>query len=109
LDNYSTIYLINSKDLIDSSIFIKVKIDNYIKAGITSLPIIGYSIRIIKNIINRPIEPYTKNLILYNIIIIKGFYINIISEACLAEKKAWYYRYNFIVRLGDYKENIVLI
>ena len=59
--------------------------------------------------INRPVGPRTKNLILYNIIVIKGFYINIISEACLVEKKAWYYRYNLIVRLGDYKENIVLI
>jgi hypothetical protein len=53
--------------------------------------------------------PYIKDLILYNIIVIKGFHINIISEARLAEKKAWYYRYNFIVRLEDYKENIILI
>jgi hypothetical protein len=63
----------------------------------------------IKNIVNRPLELYTKDLILYNITVIKEFYINIVSEVRLTEKKAWYYRYNLIIRLGDYKENIVLI
>jgi hypothetical protein len=58
------------------------------EAGITSLLIIRYSTRIIKNVINRSAGPRTKNLILYNIIVIKGFYINIISKACLVEKKA---------------------
>jgi hypothetical protein len=101
--------LVNSKNLIDSNTFIKAKIDNYIKAEITSLSITGYSTYIIKNIVNKPSGPYTKNLILYNIIVIKGFYINIISKAYLIEKKTWYYRYNLTIRLGDYKENIVLI
>ena len=109
LDNYSTIYLVNSKNLINSSTFIKAKINNYIKAEITSLPIIKYSTYIIKNIVNRPTELYTKDLIFYNIAVIKEFYINIISKAYLVEKKAQYYRYNLIVRLGDYKENIILI
>jgi hypothetical protein len=59
-----------------------------VKAGITSLLIIKYSTYIIKNMINGPVEPYTKDLILYNIIVIKGFHINIISKAYLAEKKA---------------------
>jgi hypothetical protein len=80
--------LVNSKDLIDSGTFIKVKIDNYIETGITSLPITGYNTHIIKNIVNRSSGLYIKDLILYNITVIKGFYINIISEACLAEKKA---------------------
>jgi hypothetical protein len=42
----------------------------------------------IKNVVNRPIRPRTKDLILHDIIVIKEFHINIISEACLAEKKA---------------------
>ena len=88
LNNYNTIYLVNSKNLINSSTFIKAKINNYIEVEITSFLITRYSTYIIKNIVNRPIELYTKNLILYNIIIIKGFYINIISEAYLIEKKA---------------------
>ena len=102
-------YLVNSKDLINSGTFIKAKINNYVKARITSLLIIRYSTRIIKNIINKPAGLYTKDLIFYNIIVIKEFYVNIISEARLAKKKAWYYKYNLIIRLGNYKENIVLI
>jgi hypothetical protein len=81
-------YLVNSKDLINSGIFIKVKINNYIEAGITSLLIIRRNTHIIKNVVNRPAGPHTKDLILYDIIVIKGFYVNIISKACLAEKKA---------------------
>jgi hypothetical protein len=45
--------------------------------------IIKYSTYIIKNKVNRLIKLYTKDLILYNIIVIKGFYINIISKTCL--------------------------
>jgi hypothetical protein len=81
-------YLVNSKDLINSGTFIKAKINNYVKAGITSLPIIGRSTYIIKNVVNGPTGPRTKNLILYNIIVIKGFHVNIVSEARLAKKKA---------------------
>jgi len=88
LDNYSTIYLVNSKNLINSGTFIKAKINNYIEAEITSLSIIRYNTYIIKNIVNKPVELYTKDLILYNIIVIKGFYINIISKAYLVKKKA---------------------
>ena len=102
-------YLVNSKDLINSGTFIKAKINNYVKAGITSLPIIRRGTRIIKNVINRPAGPRTKDLILYNIIVIKEFHINIISKARLAKKKAWYYEYNLIIRLGDHKENVILI
>ena len=81
-------YLVNSKNLINSGTFIKVKINNYIEAEITSFLIIRYNTYIIKNVINKPAGSRTKDLILYNIIIIKGFYINIISKACLAKKKA---------------------
>jgi hypothetical protein len=59
-----------------------------VKAGITSLLIIRHSTYIIKNIVNRPAGPCTKDLILYNIIVIKEFHVNIVSKACLAEKKA---------------------
>ena len=72
---YFIIYLINSKNLINSSTFIKAKINNYIKVKITSFLIIKYSTYIIKNII------------LYNIIVIKEFYINIISETYLVKRK----------------------
>jgi hypothetical protein len=109
LNNYNTIYLVNSKNLINSGTFIKAKINNYVKAGITSLLIIRHNTYIIKNIVNKPAGPRIKDLILYNIAIIKEFHINIISKAYLAKKKAWYHKYNLIVRLGNHKKNIILI
>jgi hypothetical protein len=102
-------YLVNSKDLIDSGTFVKAKIDDCIEAGTTSLPITGHSTRIIKNVVNGPSGLYTKDLIFYDITVVEGFYINIVSEARLAEKKAWYYGYDLIIRLGDRKKNVVLI
>jgi hypothetical protein len=59
-----------------------------VKAGITSFLIIRHNTHIIKNMVNKPMGPHTKDLILYNIIVIKGFYINIIFKACLVKKKA---------------------
>ena len=109
LDNCGTIHLVNNKDLINSGTFIKAKINDYVEAGITSLPIIGRGTRMIKNMVNGPAGPRTKDLILHNITVIKGFHVNIISEARLAEKKAWYYGYDLIVRLGDREENVILI
>ena len=74
-------YLVNNKELLNPITFIKGRINNYVKAGIISLLILGYNTYIIKNIIHKLNKPKTKDLILYNIIIIKGFYINIISKA----------------------------
>jgi hypothetical protein len=63
--------------------FIKALFNKYIKAGSSSLLILGYSIKVIKKAINKAISLNIKDLHLFNIIVIKGFYINIISKACL--------------------------
>jgi hypothetical protein len=63
--------------------FVKALFNKYIEAGSSSFPILGYSIKVIKKAINKAISPNIKDLRLFNIIIIKGFYINIISEAYL--------------------------
>ena len=109
LDNYRAIYLVNSKELLDRGTFVKVGIDDYVEARTTSLLILGRGTCIIKNVVNKPEGPCTKDLILYNVAVVKGFYINIVSEAWLAKKKAWYYRYDLTIRLGDKEENVVLI
>jgi hypothetical protein len=59
-----------------------------VKAGITSFLIIRHGTYIIKNVVNEPTGPRIKDLILYDIIVIKGFHVNIVSKARLAEKKA---------------------
>jgi hypothetical protein len=52
LDNYSTMHLVNSKELINPGTFVKAKIDNYMEAGTTVIPIIGRGTCIIRNIVN---------------------------------------------------------
>jgi hypothetical protein len=83
LDNYSTIHLINSKDLLKLGSFVKALFSKYIKVRSSSLLILGCNIKVIKKAINKAISPNIKDLRLFNIIVIKGFYINIVSEACL--------------------------
>jgi hypothetical protein len=83
LDNYSVIYLVNSKDLLKLGSFIKALFNKCIEARSSSLLILGRGIKVIKKAINKAISPNIKDLHLFNIIIIKGFYINIISEAYL--------------------------
>jgi hypothetical protein len=83
LDNYSAIHLVNSNDLLELGSFVKALFNKCVEAGSSSLPILGYSIKVIKKAINKAIILNIKDLHLSNIIIIKGFYINIVSEACL--------------------------
>ena len=63
--------------------FIKALFNKYIKVRSSSFLILGYSIKVIKKAINGPSGLNIKDLHLFNIIIVKGFYINIISEARL--------------------------
>jgi hypothetical protein len=83
LDNYSAIYLINSKELLMLKSFIKVAYNKCVEAGSFSFPILGYSKRVIKKVLNSVASLNSEDLTLSDIIIIKGFYINIISKARL--------------------------
>ena len=81
LDNYSAIYLVNSKDLLKLRSFIKASYNKCIKAGSLSLLILKYSKRVIKKALNSVASINSEDLVLLNAIVIKGFYINIIFEA----------------------------
>jgi hypothetical protein len=76
-------HLVNNKDLFKPKSFIKVITNKSIKAGLSMLLILGYGTYIIKRILNSALGPIIINLILKNIIIVKGFYINIILKAYL--------------------------
>jgi hypothetical protein len=81
INNYKVIYLINNKDLLEPSIFIKVIINKSIKAGLFTLLIIKRGIRVIKRALSNKLRLIIIDLILEDIIIIEGFYINIILKA----------------------------
>jgi hypothetical protein len=85
-NNYSTLYLVNSKDLIIISTFRSSSLNNIVEVGTQSIPIVSYKTRLIKGILNRLNSLKIVNLKLLNIIVVKGFYINIISKALLFKK-----------------------
>jgi hypothetical protein len=74
-------HLVNSKELLMLRSFIKVAYNKCIEAGSFSFPILKYSKRVIKKVLNSIASLNLKDLTLSDIVIIKGFYINIISEA----------------------------
>jgi hypothetical protein len=83
LDNCSATHLVNSKDLLKLRSFVKALFNKCVEAGSLSLLILGRGTKVIKKAINGAAGPNIKNLCLFDIIVIKGFYINIVSEARL--------------------------
>jgi hypothetical protein len=69
--------------LLELKSFVKASFNKCIEARSSSLPILGHGIKVIKKAINGAAGPNIKDLRLFDIIIIKGFYINIVSEARL--------------------------
>ena len=63
--------------------FVKALFNKCVEAGSSSLPILGYSIKVIKKAINGAASPNIKDLRLSDIIVIKGFYVNIVFKARL--------------------------
>jgi hypothetical protein len=61
--------------------FIKVAYNECVEAGSFSLLILKYSKKIIKKVLNSVASPNSEDLTLSDVIIVKGFYINIVSEA----------------------------
>ena len=80
-NNCKAIYLVNNKDLLKLRLFIKAFYNKCIKARSLSFPILGYIIKVIKKALNSTSSLSLANLVLNNIIVIKGFYINIILKA----------------------------
>ena len=83
VNNYSTLYIVNNKDLFEPGTFYKADDSNIVYASTTSFPINRYSRYIIYKVLDSKNRSNTEDLILEDIALIKGFYINIILEACL--------------------------
>ena len=83
LNNYSAIYLVNNKDLLIPSTFVLFKNNNIVQVSCFSLPILKYKERVLKKVLNNLNNKNIISLKLKNIIVIKGFYINIILMVLL--------------------------
>jgi len=74
-------HLVNSKELLELGSFIKVAYNKCVKAGSFSLPILGYNKRVIKKVLNGVASLNSEDLTLSDVIVVKGFYINIVFKA----------------------------
>jgi hypothetical protein len=107
-DNYSATYLVNNKKRLNKGSFVKLLVELVIKVKTFILLIIRRGIRTFKGLFNKR-DGKRVNLMLCNVAIVKGFYINIVLKALLFEKGVWVYKLNSTLCIGIKQENIVLI
>jgi hypothetical protein len=75
--------LINKILKLKLSTFVKVIKIEIIESGFSNLLILSYKTYILKGILNRVSNNSKRDLVLNNIAIVKGFYINIVFKAKL--------------------------
>ena len=80
VDNCGALYIVNNKDLFKLGTFYKASDSNIVYIGTTLFPINRYSRCIIYKVLDSKNGSNTKDLILEDIALIEGFYINIILE-----------------------------
>jgi hypothetical protein len=107
-DNYNAIYLVNNKERLDKGSFVKLLIELVIKARTFILLITRHGTRIFKGLFNKR-DSKRVNLVLRDVVVVKGFYINIVSKAHFFKKGVWVYKLDSTLRIGTKQENIVLI
>ena len=108
LNNYSAIYLVNNKDLLIPSTFVLFKDNNIVQASSFSLPILGHKEKVLKKVLNSLNSKNIINLKLKNIVVVKGFYINIILMVLLRATSIWLYSLNNSLYYKTKGTNIVL-
>jgi hypothetical protein len=98
-DNYSVTYLVNNKERLNKGSFVKLLVELVIKAKTSMLLITRHGTRTFKGLFNKR-DSKRVNLVLRDIVIVKGFYINIVLEALLFEKGVWVYKLNSTLYIG---------
>jgi hypothetical protein len=84
-NNCNAIHLINNKERLNKGSFVKLLIELIVEAKTFILLITKRGTRTFKRLFNKR-DGKRVNLMLCNVVIIKGFYINIVLEAFLFEK-----------------------
>jgi hypothetical protein len=90
-DNYGATHLVNNKERLDKGSFVKLPVELVVEARTSILLITRHGTRTFKGLFNKK-DGKRVNLVLRDVAIVKGFYINIVSEALLFEKGVWVYR-----------------
>jgi hypothetical protein len=107
-NNYNAIHLVNDKERLDKGSFVKLLVELVVEVGTFVLLISRRGTCTFKGLFNRR-NGKRVNLVLRDVVVVKGFYINIVSEAFLFKKGVWVYRLDLTLRVGTKQENVVLI
>jgi hypothetical protein len=107
-NNYDTTHLVNNKERLNKGSFVKLLIELIVKARTFILLITRRGTRTFKGLFNKR-DGKRVNLVLRDVAIVKGFYINIVLEAFLFKKGVWVYRLDSTLCIRTKQENIVLI
>jgi len=107
LDNYDAMHLVNSKDMLVPGSFVPNQ-GGIVKSGISSILIKGYGSRIIRKILDRARGPGTEDLVLSRVALVKGFHVNIVSEALLLKQNVWYSSYNCSLNYSEPGNSVIV-
>src|SRR5579859_2045256 len=83
LNNCRATNLVNNHSLLKPGSFVKAKPDKCVEVGTSSLLITGHRKQVLKNVLDRARGLNTEDLVLSNMVLIEGFHVNIVLEACL--------------------------
>jgi hypothetical protein len=83
LDNCRVLYLVNIKEIFNLGTFVNVGLIDVIKAGTINFLVSEHKLYIIEKIFTEISKENIIDLLLENVVVIKGFYINIVLESCL--------------------------
>jgi hypothetical protein len=78
-------YLVNNKERLNKGSFVKLPVELVVKARTFILLIIRHGTCTFKGLFNKR-DSKRVNLMLRDVVVVKGFYINIVLEALLFEK-----------------------
>jgi hypothetical protein len=107
-DNYGATYLVNNKERLDKGSFVKLLVELVVEVRTFILLITRRGTRTFKGLFNKR-DGKRVNLVLRDVVVVKGFHINIVLEALFFKKGMWVYRLDSTLRIGTKQENIVLI
>jgi hypothetical protein len=107
-NNYNAIHLVNNKERLDKGSFVKLLIKLVIEVRTFILLITRHDTRTFKGLFNKR-DGKRVNLVLRDVVVVKGFYINIVLEALFFKKGVWVYKLDSTLCIGTKQENIVLI
>ena len=82
-DNYRSVYLVNDADKLEPDSFILAALNEVVEVRSSALLILGHSRRMLRDMLKHPKSGKTIDLELENVVLVEGFYINIILEALL--------------------------